>query len=376
MAPRKKKLPFGYEEGEQYVSIVLKHRLRDKSASSLNKMARTVNFVWNYCNDTQKHAFEKRWAWKDKWLCAETLEDLTAGASADLNLQAATIQKVCQQYVKSRKQHKKRWLRYRGRKSLGWVPFRNDQVTFDGKAFTFDGVRYEPMHLREGVFYPAYGMSGSFNQDAKGHWYINVTVEMRVATSAPNTKVGIDLGLKSLATLSDGREIEAPKFYRKSEEALATAQRAKKTPKRIRKIHAKIANRRQDFLHQDFLHKEGNRIVKEYGFIAVGDVSPSKLAKTKMAKRTLDASLAGLKHMLSYKALMRGGMCLEVNEAWTSQVCSCCGVLPNGRPKGIADLGKREWTCEECGTVHNRDVNAARNILRRGLATLAGGANG
>jgi transposase len=117
-----------------------------------------------------------------------------------LNLQAATIQKVCQQYVKSRKQHKKRWLRYRGRKSLGWVPFRNDQVTFDGKAFTFDGVRYEPMHLREGVFYPAYGMSGSFNQDAKGHWYINVTVEMRVATSAPNTKVGIDLGLKSLAT--------------------------------------------------------------------------------------------------------------------------------------------------------------------------------
>ena len=86
MAPRKKKLPFGYEEGEQYVSIVLKNRLRDQSASSLNKMARTVNFVWNYCNDTQKHAFEKRWAWKDKWLCAETLEDLTAGSFCGFEL--------------------------------------------------------------------------------------------------------------------------------------------------------------------------------------------------------------------------------------------------------------------------------------------------
>ena len=78
-------------------------------------------------------------------------------------------------------------MRYRGRKSLGWVPFRNDQMLFDGKAFIFDGVRYEPMHLREGIFYPAYGMSGSFNQDAKGHWYIDVTVEVRVANSVPNT---------------------------------------------------------------------------------------------------------------------------------------------------------------------------------------------
>jgi transposase len=163
-----------------------------------------VNFVWNYCNDAQKHTFETKWAWKDKWLSAEALEDLTAGSSKALDLPSPIVQKVCQQYVKSRKQHNKRWLRYRGRKSLGRVPFRNDQMFFDGKAFIFDGVHYEPMHLREGIFYPAYGMSGSFNQDAKGHWYINVTVEMRVANSVPNTKVGIDLGLETLAALSDG----------------------------------------------------------------------------------------------------------------------------------------------------------------------------
>jgi putative transposase len=179
------------------------------------------------------------------------LEDLTAGSSKELDLPSPIIQKVCEQYVKPGKQHKKRWLRYRGRKSLGWVPFRNDQMLFDGKAFVFNGIHYEPMHLREGVFYPAYGMSGSFNQDAKGHWYINVTVEMRVANSVPHTKIGIDLGLETLAALSDGRDIEMPRFYRKSEAALAKAQRAKKTPKRIRRIHAKIANRRKDFLHKE-----------------------------------------------------------------------------------------------------------------------------
>ncbi|MBO0750538.1 MAG: hypothetical protein J2P53_00385 [Bradyrhizobiaceae bacterium] len=90
MAPRKKKLPFGFEEGEQYVTIVLKHRLRDKSASSLGKQARAVNYVWNYCNDAQKHTFETTWAWKDKWLSCGDLERLTAGASTELGLQRTT----------------------------------------------------------------------------------------------------------------------------------------------------------------------------------------------------------------------------------------------------------------------------------------------
>jgi transposase len=78
---------------------------------------------------------------------------------------------------------------------------------FDGTAFICIGLRYEPMHLREGVFYPAFGMSDSFNQHSRGPWYINVPDEMRVATQAPKSRVGIDLGLKNLAVLCGGREI-------------------------------------------------------------------------------------------------------------------------------------------------------------------------
>jgi IS605 OrfB family transposase len=191
---------------------------------------------------------------------------------------------------------------------------------------------------------------------------------VRCADSAPVTRVGIDLGLRELATFSTGDKIVIPQFYRKSEQRLATAQRARKTPKRVRAIHAKIANRRKDFLH-----KTSTKLAQEYGLIVIGDVSPSKLAKTRMAKSVLDAGWADLKRMLSYKSIRNGGSTLEVSEAYTTQVCSCCGALPDGRPKGIADLGIREWTCSDCGAVHNRDVNAARNILRIGLDTLVGG---
>ena len=78
--------------------------------------------------------------------------------------------------------------------------------------------------------------------------------------------------------------------------------------------------------------------------------------------------------MLSYKALMHGGRYLEVSERMSTQTCSECGTLPPSRPKGIAGLGIREWECSDCGAVHDRDVNAARNILRVGLDTLAEGA--
>jgi len=84
--------------------------------------------------------------------------------------------------------------------------------------------------------------AGSFNQDARGRWYINLPIELERASETPNKRIGIDLGLKALATLSDGSAIRIPQFYRKSEAKLATAQRGRKTPKRIRNIHAKIAD--------------------------------------------------------------------------------------------------------------------------------------
>jgi putative transposase len=195
--------------------LTVKLRLRDKHAAELNRQARAVNRVWNYCNEAQRHAFETRWAWKDEWLTYPGLARLTAGAGVELHLHSHSVQRVCKEYVKSRQQQKKRWLRFRDRDSLGWVPFNTGHVSFDGEAFRFHGVRYETMHLRD-VLSPGVKIgAGSFNQDARGRWYINLPIELECASETPNKRIGIDLGLKALATLSDGSEIRIPQFYRK-----------------------------------------------------------------------------------------------------------------------------------------------------------------
>lgn len=347
------------------MQITLKLRLRDKHASGLRKQARAVNFVWNYCNEGQQRAARAH----RKWMSYPDLARLTAGASKELDLHAHTIQRVCRAYDDARKTQKKPWLRWRGRKALGWVPFNTGHVLFDGECFVFRGVRYQPMHLREHLKPGMRFGAGSFNADAKGHWYVNVPVEIDASEPAYEGAVGIDLGLKTLATLSTGGKIEMPRFYRESEVALATAQRARKT-KRARAIHAKARNRRKDFLH-----KASAALTQEYGTIVIGDVSPSRLAKTRMAKSVNDAGWAGFREMLSYKSMRNGGRYLKASEVNSSQTCSTCGSLPPSRPKGIAGLRIRDWTCDDCGTCHDRDHNGARNILRVGLDTLVAGAS-
>jgi len=175
----------------------------------------------------------------------------------------------------------------------------------------------------------------------------------------PVRGVGIDLGLKDFATLSTGEKIEAQRLYRDAEKALANAQRANKK-RRVKAIHTQIAHRRNDFHHQ-----LSTRLVREFDYIAVGNVNAAGLAKTSMAKSVLDAGWSSFRKQLAYKAVKHGAWFEEVDEKFTSQVCSDCGALPDSRPKGIADLGIRHWSCSECGSEHDRDVNAAQNILKK-----------
>ena len=344
--------------------LTIKLRLKDKHAVELSRQARAVNFVWNYCNETQQKAARDR----RKWLTWVDLKRLTSGASRDLDLHSHTIQQVCIQYDRSRNQHKKAWLRFRGRKSLGWVPFNQGHVSVvKPGTVKFRGVAYETMHWRE-LPDGAVIHAGSFNQDARGHWYVNMPVELPELAASGETAVGIDLGLKDLATLSTGEKIDAPRYYRRHEQRLGTAQRAGK--KRLaRAIAAKIANCRKDYLH-----KASARIASAHGVIFVGNVSSKKLARTRMAKSVLDAGWSTLRTQLTYKAMRHGGRCIEVNEADTSQTCSACGSMPEGRPRGIAGLEVRQWECGDCGASHDRDVNAALNIVRIGLDALAEGA--
>jgi putative transposase len=337
--------------------MLLVYRYRVKSFNGLlNQQSRAVNFVFNYCNDRQKDALR----FGRKWLSGFDLNKLTTGSSKELGIHSGTINAVCEQYAKSRAQKKRPYLRYRGKKHLGWVPLKGRDIKETSAGFHFNGREFKVFKSRAIPEGASIKDGTSFSRDTRGHWFLNVCVEIPDGAARPmNNGIGIDLGLKELAALSNGEKIENPRHYRQLEEALGKAQRAHKL-RLSRTLHAKINNSRRDFLHKQSLD-----IVCRFDYIAVGNVSAVKLAKTKMAKSVHDASWTAFRSMLAYKAVKHGAWFEEVDESFSSQVCSMCGDKPASRPRGIADLGIRQWCCSSCDAVHDRDVNAAKNILAR-----------
>src|SRR5215471_16932651 len=219
------------------MQITYRYRIKDKHAKHLKVQAAAVNFVWNYCNETQMKAVRD----DRKWLNKHDLINLTAGATKEgLDLHSQTVQQICKQYDASRHHHRKPWLNWRktkgARRSLGWVPFNQQAVQFRDGAFAFRGEVYS-VFLHRPMPDGAKIGCGSFSEDSRGRWYINVPVEVPEATQAVNARVGIDLGLKTLAKLSNDDKIGMPAFYRASEAKLAVSQRARKS-KRARAIHA------------------------------------------------------------------------------------------------------------------------------------------
>jgi len=351
------------------VILTYKYRLKGKRTTrQQRRFAWAVNQVWNFCVQTQR-AVQR--AWKDglspKWPSFYDLKALAAGVSKELSLHSQTIQNVCEQFVKSRDQHKKcPGFRHSGgpKRSLGWVPFQQQSrqitagsVTYLGNEYRFFGSKRRPL--------PDTAKGGCFVEDARGRWWVCFHVEVDQMLQAPTRAVGIDFGLKTLAALSTGKKIEAPRHYRKLEKKLATAQRAGNQDL-ARAINERIKNKRRDHMH-----KWTTWVTRNYRLIFVGAVSSSKLAKTTMAKSVLDAGWYASKQALCYKASRHRGICDEVSELFTTQICSECGVKPSSRPRGIADLGIRDWVCSECGAHHDRDVNAARNHLDLGLSALS-----
>ena len=347
----------------------LKLRIKDRHSRVLNQLASEVNFVWNYVNELAfKHL--KR---KGEFLSAYDIAKYTKGTSKECGLHSQTVQAVTEELVTRRKQFKKAKLRWRvsnkksARRSLGWIPFKKVAIKYaDGY------VQYgkHPFKLWDSYGLSQYSVkTGAFVEDSRGRWYVCLVVDSPKTEKSTATKaIGIDLGLKDIATCSDGTVISNPKFYRAYEQKLGIAQRAR-NKKRVRALHAKIANCRKDHLH-----KASSQLVKENALIVVGDLSAKKLVKTKIAKSVLDTGFSALKTMLKYKCENASVLFEEVNEAYTTQTCSCCGEITASSPKGRADLRIREWRCVECGTFHeNRDINSALNILALGHKRLAVG---
>jgi putative transposase len=210
-------------------------------------------------------------------------------------------------------------------------------------------------------------------KDATNRYFASFVVETDPAADIGRfptavTEVGIDLGLTAFAVLSDGTVIKASKFLRRAERKLKRAQQAhsrkvkgsrnkEKSRARLARVHATVVNKRADFHHQ-----VSTRIVRDNQAVYVENLCVAGLARTRLAKSVHDAGWSAFTWMLEYKAARYGRVFAKVGRFEpTSQVCSACGVKDGPKPLRI-----RRWTCTACGTVHDRDVNAARNVLALG----------
>ncbi|MDP8963701.1 MAG: transposase, partial [Cyanobacteriota bacterium] len=216
--------------------------------------------------------------------------------------------------------------------------------------------------------------------DASGRWFVSLLVNDHTINllSQVEKAVGIDAGITSLIATSDGEHIANPKHFKRLRHKLKQAQKAlsrkvkgsnnrEKARHRVARIHAAIADARTDFLH-----KLTTRLVRENQTIAIEDLAVKNMMKNhKLAQSIADASWSELVRQLEYKSQWYGRTLVKIDRWFpSSKRCGNCGHVVDKLP-----LDVREWDCPECGTCHDRDINAAQNILAAGLAVIVCGAN-
>ena len=360
---------------------VLRLRIYRKHNAKLIKLASAVNYVWNYVNDLCL----QMWRRKRVFPSAYDIHEYTKGAGDELGLHSQTIQFIGEKHHQARKQHKKVKLTWRTnrpdakRKSLGWIPFKASAVKVIRTYTTGKKALKSQIQLSCGkekliltVFdqYDLRQFSGfkmaEVVQDSCGDWYLCLLVKTEAKTCTATGEIGIDYGCKTAATCSNGDKLET-KFTHRYAEKLATAQRAHKK-KQVKRINRKTKNARADATHKFTAH-----LTKENRLIVAGNVKSSSFTSGKLAKSVYDANWFAINRQLEYKSRRAGCQFIVVDEKFSTQTCANCLQITNSSPKGVAGLGIREWVCDCCGEKHDRDVNAAKNILRFGRETLAGG---
>ena len=258
----------------------------------------------------------------------------------------------------------------------------HDSFGLNNLNFRIEGKRIklakiQPMRMAEELRFDGKIMSGTVSCVA-GKWYISIAVEVKKDLSLPKTGkyVGVDLGVKDIAITSDGYKFANPRWIQKSEKKLKRLQRElarrKKASKRRERTRLRLARKHNQVVNQrkDWLHKITTFLVRNYDVISLEDLNVRGMTKNhSLAKAITNVSFGEFNRQIEYKAKMYGKQIYRVGRFFpSSKTCSVCGCIQDKMP-----LNVREWTCPECGAHHDRDINAATNLLRQAMPEVTHG---
>jgi putative transposase len=356
----------------------------DEQAAELSRTFGCVRLVYNraleertraWCTEQRRVSYFQTSAMLTAWKRSPELGFLAEVSSVPLQQALRHLQAAFTGFFDKRA----RYPRFKSRKkSRQSAEYTRSAFNFRNGTLTLAKMR-EPLNIVWSRPLPdgAEPSTVTVSRDAVGRWFVSLLCEDTIARLAPaEHAVGVDVGVTSLVTLSTGEKITNPRHERRDRELLGRAHRdlarkakgsanREKARHRVARIYARIADRRRDFLH-----KLSTRLVRENQTVVLEDLNVRNMMKNHHLARSIsDAAWRELRTMLEYKADWYGRD-LVVIDRWfpSSKVCSQCGAIAETMP-----LDVREWECG-CGVLHERDLNAAKNILAAGLAVKACGA--
>ncbi|MER5596298.1 RNA-guided endonuclease TnpB family protein [Streptomyces sp. NPDC002265] len=374
-------------EEATHVKRAFKYRFypTDAQAAELSRTFGCVRKVYNLALAARTEAwmrqervnYNQTSAMLTAWKKTEELAYLNDVSSVPLQQALRHLQTAFTNFFGKRARYPRFKSRKKSRKSAEYTAsafrFRDGRLTLAKMAQPLDIVWSRP--LPEGVLPSTVTVS----QDAAGRWYVSLLCEDPSVQPLPATEaaVGIDIGLDHLLTLSTGEKVFNPRHERRDRGRLAQAQRRlarkagggganrRKARGKVAKVYARITDRRRDHLH-----KLTTRLVRENQTIVIEDLVVRNMVKNgHLARAISDAAWSEFRGMLEYKGRWYGREVIAIDRWFpSSKLCSACGTLQDRMP-----LGVRVWTCD-CGATHDRDVNAAKNILAVGLTASVCGA--